>query len=135
MVGDMSWNAVTNHAQGFHKFARYPSYPGFHSLPMVDVSMTKAIWDKLPEDLKTILTVSVDKLAYDLVFNLKKLDLKAIQDAKKDASIELVNMAPEERAKFRQIAQQEWKVWAAKNEMTQKVYDAAVKFLTERNLM
>jgi TRAP-type C4-dicarboxylate transport system substrate-binding protein len=97
--------------------------------------MNKAIWDKLPEDLKTILKVSVDKLAYDLVFNLKKLDLEAIQAAKKDASIELVNMAPEERAKFRQIAQQEWKVWAAKNEMTQKVYDAAVKFLTERNLM
>ncbi len=126
---------ATNHAQGFHKFARYPSYPGFHSLPMVDVSINKAIWDKLPEDLKTILKVSVDKLAYDLVFNLKKLDLEAIQAAKKDASIELINMAPEERAKFRQIAQQEWKVWAAKNEMTKKVYDAAVKFLTERNLM
>jgi TRAP-type C4-dicarboxylate transport system substrate-binding protein len=126
---------ATNQAQGLHQFARYPNYPGFHSLPMVAVSMNKQIWDGLSPELKTILKVATDKLAFDLVFNLKKLDLVAVQEAKKDPNIEIINMAPTERAKFRQIAQQEWKEWAKRNEMTQKVYDAAVKFLTERNLM
>lgn len=126
---------ATNQAQGLHQFATYPSYPGFHSLPMVAVDINKDIWDGLPQDLKEILEVSVDKLAYDLIFNLKKLDLAAVQEARQDPNIEIVNMPPEERAKFRQIAQEEWKKWAERNEMTQKVYDAAVQFLKERNLM
>ncbi len=126
---------ATNQAQGLHQFARYPNYPGFHSLPMVAVSINKQVWDGLPQELKTILEVATDKLAFDLVFNLKKLDIVAVQEAKKAPNIEIINMALEERAKFRQIAQQEWKEWASRNDMTQKVYDAAVKFLKERNLM
>lgn len=126
---------ATNHAQGLHKFATYPSYPGFHSLPMVDVSLNKKIWDGLPDDLKSILMTATDKLAFDLVFRLKALDLKVVQEARTDPNIEIVDMAPEERKKFRQIAQQEWANWAKRNKLTQKIYDSVVAFLQQRNLM
>ncbi|KJS37070.1 MAG: C4-dicarboxylate ABC transporter substrate-binding protein [Rhodospirillaceae bacterium BRH_c57] len=125
----------TNHAQGLHQFARYPSYPGFHSLPMVAVSINKGIWDGLPANLKQILETSTDALAYDLVFKLKARDLEAVKEARADANIEIIDMAPEERKKFRNIAKQEWETWAQKNELTQKVYDSVVQFLTTRNLM
>ncbi len=126
---------ATNQAQGLHGFARYPSYPGFHSLPMVAISMNKAIWDGLPDDLKTILTVSADAMAYNMVFELKKNDIAALIEARKDPNIEIIDMPAEERKKFRNIAKEEWKNWATKNEMTQKVYDSVTTFLTERNLM
>lgn len=126
---------ATNHAQDLHSFAKYPSYPGFHSLPMVAVSMNKQIWDGLPDDIKTMLKISCDAMAYDLVFTLKGLDLKAVQDARNNPDIEIIDLPPEERKKFRQIAQQEWANWAKKNELTQKTYDSVVKFLEERNLM
>lgn len=126
---------ATNQAQGLHKFARYPSYPGFHSLPMVDVSLNKAIWDGLPDDLKAVLTTSVDALAYRMVFELKKNDLKAVQEARNDPNIEIIDLPAEERRKFRNIAKEEWKNWAKKNDMTQKVYDSVTAFLTERNMM
>ncbi|SNY89964.1 TRAP-type mannitol/chloroaromatic compound transport system, substrate-binding protein [Cohaesibacter sp. ES.047] len=125
----------TNHAQGLHQFATYPSYPGFHSLPMVAVSINKDIWDGLPTDIKTTLEVATDALAYDLVFQLKGRDLVAVAEARKDPNIEIIDMAPEERKKFRNIAKQEWANWAKKNELTQKVYDSVVTFLTARNLM
>jgi TRAP-type C4-dicarboxylate transport system substrate-binding protein len=125
----------TNHQQGLHEFAPYPNYPGFHSLPMVAVSLNKEIWDSLPADLKRILEVSVDDMAYDMVAQLKALDLKAVRDARQDPDITVIDLPAEERAKFRRIAQQEWKVWAEKNEMTQKVYDSVVKFLESRGLM
>src|SRR5690606_28295155 len=35
----------TNQAQGLHDVAKNPVYPGFHSLPLVEVSMNKAKWD------------------------------------------------------------------------------------------
>ena len=126
---------ATNQAQGLHSFARYPSYPGFHSLPMVAVSLNKQIWDGLPVDVKTMLKISCDAMAYDLVFTLKGLDLKAVAEARKDPNIEIIDLPPEERKKFRAIAEQEWAVWAKKNELTQKTYDSVVKFLKERNLM
>ena len=125
----------TNQAQGLHQFARYPNYPGFHSLPMVAVSMNKEIWDGLPEDIKTAMEVATDDLAYDLVFKLKARDLDAVEEARTDPNIEIIDMAPEERKKFRNIAKEEWANWAKKNELTQKVYDSVVAFLTKRNLM
>ncbi len=126
---------ATNHAQDLHSFARYPNYPGFHSLPMVAVSVNKAVWDGLPVDVKTILEISCDAMAYDLVFTLKGLDLKAVAEARKDPNIEIIDLPPEERKKFRNIAKQEWATWAKKNALTQKTYDSVVKFLEERNLM
>lgn len=126
---------ATNQAQGLHKFARYPAYPGFHSLPMVDVSLNKAIWDGLPDDLKAVLTTSVDALAYRMVFELKKNDLTAVQEARNDPNIEIIDLPADERRKFRNIAKEEWKNWAKKNDMTQKIYDSVTAFLTERNLM
>ncbi|MCW5698622.1 MAG: TRAP transporter substrate-binding protein [Rhodospirillales bacterium] len=126
---------ATNHAQGLHSFAGFPSYPGFHSLPMVAVSVNKQIWDGLQDDVKTILKVSCDDMAFDLVFTLKGLDLKAVQEARKDPKIEIIDMPAEERKKFRNIAKEEWANWAKKNALTQKVYDSVVKFLEERNLM
>jgi TRAP-type mannitol/chloroaromatic compound transport system substrate-binding protein len=125
----------TNHSQGLHSFAQYPSYPGFHSLPMVAVSMNKEIWDGLPDDLKAILSTATDALAYDLVFKLKALDLVAVQEARADPEIEIVDLPAEERKKFRAIAQQEWANWAKRNELTQKVYDSVVDFLKTRNLL
>lgn len=125
----------TNHAQGLHQFATYPSYPGFHSLPMVAVSINKGIWDGLPADLKQVLETATDALAYDLVFKLKARDLEAVKEARADPNITVIDMPAEERKKFRNIAKQEWQNWAQKNELTQKVYDSVVKFLSERNLM
>jgi fatty-acid desaturase len=125
----------TNQDQGLHSFARYPNYPGFHSLPMVAVSLNKEIWDGLPEDLQTILEVSVDSMAYEMVALLKARDLVAVNAARLDENIEIIDMAPEERAKFRNIAKSEWVVWADKSEMNQKIYDSVVEYLIDRNLM
>ena len=37
----------TNQAQGLHDIAKHPVYPGFHSMPLVEVSMNKAKWESL----------------------------------------------------------------------------------------
>ncbi|MTI18209.1 TRAP transporter substrate-binding protein [Rhodobacteraceae bacterium RKSG542] len=126
---------ATNHDMGLHKFAKYPAYPGFHSLPMLDFSINKEIWDNLPADLKVILETSVDLLAYDMALTLKQRDIKAAEQIRQDPSVEMIDMAPEERAKFRNIAKEEWKVWAEKSDLCGKVYNSATEFLTARGLM
>ena len=126
---------ATNQAQGLHEFAPYPLYPGFHSLPMVVVSLNKDVWDSLPDDLKTILETSVDALAYEMVAELKTRDLEAVREARQNPDIEIIDLPAEERVAFRNIAKQEWENWAEKNEITQEFYESVVAYLENHNLL
>ncbi|MBW8637357.1 TRAP transporter substrate-binding protein [Hoeflea sp. WL0058] len=124
---------ATNQSQGMNDIAHYPLYPGFHSLPLIDISMTKSVWDELPDDLKAILNASVDQFIFQHVYSVRKLDAEAVAEAKENPDIEIINWSGDERAKFRRIAQQEWENWAGKTEMTQRYYDAVVAYLQGRN--
>ena len=126
---------ATNHSLGLHEFAAYPNYPGFHSLPMVAVSINMDVWNELPADLQGILEMSVDQLAIDTVMRLRVLDQEAVADARANPDIEIIDLPAEERRAFRAIAQQEWAEWAQRNEMTQRIYDSVTAFLQSRNLL
>ncbi|MBB3232815.1 TRAP-type C4-dicarboxylate transport system substrate-binding protein [Halomonas stenophila] len=126
---------ATNQSQGLHEFAPYPLYPGFHSLPMVSVSLNKEIWDGLPADLKAILETSVDDLAYEMVAELKTRDLEAVREARQDPDIEIIDLPAEERTRFRNIAKEEWATWAEKNEITGEFYESVVAYLENHNLL
>ncbi len=125
----------TNHAQGMHKVAPYPVYPGFHSMPLVEISMNKAKWDALPEDLKAVLEESVADFATAQVAALAERDLKAVEEAKAGGEITVTDWSAEERAKFRTIATGEWAKVAARSDNAQKVYEVLTGYLKENGLM
>lgn len=124
-----------NDAQGIHEFAPYPLYPGFHSMPMIAVSLNKEVWNGLPKSLQTTLETAFDAMAYDLIAQLKEQDLETLQKLQKDPDVHPVDLSSEERKQFRQAAEKEWKEWASKNEMTQQYYDSVTQFLKTRGLL
>lgn len=136
-VVDAADNTVfaTNQALGMNDIAPYPLYPGFHSLPLIDISMNKEIWDGLPEDLQAILTASVRQFSFNHIYSVRQLDAAAVTEAKANPEIEIINWSGDERAKFRRIAQEEWKNWASRSDMTQRYYDTVTAYLTGRNLL
>ncbi len=125
----------TNHAQGMHKFAKYPVYPGFHSMPIIEVSMNKEIWDGLPDDLKQLLEESVKEFAVDMVSQLEAENETAVAEAKADPSITVIDWSDEERAKFRKIAQSQWQKYADRSEMASKVYEQVSAYLEKEGLL
>ena len=125
----------TNHAQGMHEFANYPIYPGFHSMPVVDVSMNKGIYDSLPADLKEILAVSVRDFAQDMVARLDMANAVAVAEAMADPEVTVINWPDEERAKFRGIAQTQWAQWADRSEMAGKAYESVSAYLISAGLL
>ena len=125
----------TNHGLGMHKFAKFPIYPGFHSMPVMEVSMNKKIWDGMGDDLKMIMEVSVRDFAFDITSRLEAADRKAAVEARKDPSITIVDWSAEERKKFRNIARNEWSKWATRSPMAKKVYEAVTTYLTDWGLM
>ncbi len=125
----------TNHQQGLHKVGNNPVYPGFHSMPLVEVSMNLDKWNSLPADLQAIMTVSVRDLAQDMVAVLSMNDMAAYAEAKADPNITVHNWPAEERAKFRTIAMDQWAKVAERSENAQKVYDTLTTYLDEQGLL
>lgn len=125
----------TNQAQGLHDVAPHPVYPGFHSMPLVEISLNKAKWDALPDDLKTALEESVAEFALSQVAALAASDLKAVEEAKASGKITVTDWPAEERAKFRTIATGEWAKVAERSENARKVYDTLTGYLKEKGLM
>ncbi len=125
----------TNHAQGMHDVAQHPIYPGFHSMPLVEVSINKATWDSMPEDLQAILEVSVRDFARDMTSQLAMRDLQAVAQANSDPNITVHNWSAAERARFRTIATGEWESVAARSEEAQRVYDVLTGYLREQGMI
>lgn len=125
----------TNHQQGMHKIAKHPVYPGFHSLPVIDISMNKKKWDSMPADLQSILKVSVIYFSRQITSQLRLKDQAAVAEAKAGGEITIHDWSAEERNKFREIARGQWKVFSEKSPNAKKVYEALNKYLSENGML
>lgn len=125
----------TNHKNGLNDVAPHPVQPGFHSLPLIDVSISQRKWDALPKDLQDALRQSVKDFAINITTTLKEADNKAVEEAKANPNITIHNWSEEERKKFRAIAQGQWKVMSEQSPNAKKVYESLTHYLTEKNLL
>ena len=125
----------TNHAQGLNKIAPHPIYPGFHSMPLVEISMNKDKWDALPDDIKAAFEETVTEFAQHQVSVLAERDLAAVEEAKAGGEITIHNWSDDERAKFRTIATGEWEKVAAKSDNARKVYETLTAYLKQNGLI
>ncbi|MGD8478154.1 MAG: TRAP transporter substrate-binding protein [Burkholderiales bacterium] len=135
VVDASDWGTLSmNQDLGFHKLAPYPSYPGFHSMPMADFAVNMDAWNALPEDLKALVEEEVGKFATEMVDRNRAADEQVLAHAAEDG-FEPIDLPTAERRKFREIARGVWKVYAARSPMAQRVYDSQVAFLKQLNLL
>lgn len=125
----------TNQAQGLNDIAPHPIYPGFHSMPLVEVSMNKAKWDALPDDIKKAFEDTVKEFSRSQVAALAAKDKEAVAKAKAGGKITVHDWSADERAKFRAIATGEWEKVASRSPNAKKVYDILTKYLKEAGLV
>lgn len=125
----------TNQSAGMNDVATHPIQPGFHSLPALDFSMSQKKWDILPADIQDLMSRSVRELARTMTTELKKADIKAIEEAQKNPNITIHDWSSGERKKFRAVAQDQWKVVSEKSPNAKLVFESITKFLKENNLL
>jgi TRAP-type mannitol/chloroaromatic compound transport system substrate-binding protein len=125
----------TNQKAGMNDIAVHPVQPGFHSLPLIDISISQKKWDKMPADLQQVLETSVRDFSYDITTQLKIADQAAVKEASANPKITIHNWSDEERKKFREIARSQWKVFAERSPNAQKVYDSVTQFLENNDLL
>ncbi len=125
----------TNEQQGMHRIAKHPVYPGFHAMPVLDVSINAKTWNKMGADLQQILTMSVRDFARQMTSKLKMADLAAVAMVKARGDVTIHDWSAEERNKFRAIAMTEWKKFSEKSPNAKKVYDVLTKFMADNGML
>lgn len=124
-----------NQQQGMNAVAPHPVYPGFHSLPLVEVSMNQAKWDALPDDIKTMLEETVKEFQQTQLAGNRAADEAAVAEAEADPNITVHNWSEEERAKFRALGVAEWEKAASQSPASQKVFDTLTAYLKDKGLL
>jgi TRAP-type mannitol/chloroaromatic compound transport system substrate-binding protein len=135
VVDASDWGTLSmNEDLGYHKLAKFPSYPGFHSMPMGEISVNKAKWDGLPADLKAILEGATRDFALEMIQQNYLADVKVAVEAAQ-RGFEPVDLPAAERQRFREVARGVWKEYAARSPLAQKVYDSQIAFLKRLGLL
>lgn len=126
-----------NDSVGFHKVAKYPIYPGIHSMPVIQFTVNKAAWDALSPSLQTILDVWYRAMIDDLRMRNEVTDRKLVaRDTADSASgVEIIDWPQAERDKLRAIAEGAWADYAQGDPNAEKAYQAQVKFMKEIGLL
>ena len=124
-----------NQEQGLHDVAPNPVYPGFHSMPLVEISMNLDVWNGLSEEHKDAIREAAAEFQQQQVATLKERDQQAVEEARAGGEVTVTDWPAEERARFRSIAQEQWQSVAQESENAQKVYDTLTAYLSEAGLL
>jgi TRAP-type mannitol/chloroaromatic compound transport system substrate-binding protein len=135
VVDAADWGTLSmNEDLGYHRLAPYPTYPGFHSMPMADIVVNMRIWRALPDDLKAIVESAVRDFAIAMVQRNELADLRVARKASQ-LGFEPVDFSEEDRRKFREISRQVWQQYAGRSPMAQRIYDSQVRFMRDIGLL
>ena len=129
---------TNNHSLGFNKIAKYPLYPGIHSMAVIQFIVNKSVWDSLGPNGQAALDVWYYAAWADLMrsTDIEDRNLVAIDKAGKGTpGIEIVDWSQEERDKFRQLAQGAWEDISKQSDLAKEAYDAHVTFMKKLGLL
>ncbi|MDX1541442.1 MAG: TRAP transporter substrate-binding protein, partial [Geminicoccaceae bacterium] len=129
---------VNNTQTGMHEIAKYPLYPGIHSMAVLQFTINQDTWDGLTDAQRAILDVWYDAAYNDL---RRYADMKDQETVQKDKAgegtkdIEVIDWPQEERDKFRQIAIGAWQDFAQQSELAREAYEAHVGYMMQIGLL
>ena len=126
---------VNNDKNGFNQIAKYPLYPGIHSMAVHQFTVNKRKWDKLSDKAKQGLTDWFYMAYADLMKALDEEDKKLVERDNADPNIEVIDWPQEERDKFRAIAVKSWEDTAAKSPEARKALDAHLAYMKKIGLL
>ncbi|PLW78580.1 TRAP transporter substrate-binding protein DctP [Cohaesibacter celericrescens] len=126
---------VNNDQNGFHQIAKFPLYPGIHSMAVHQFTINKQLWDGMSTKTQQGLTDWFYSAYADLMNALDAKDKKLVERDQADPNIEVINWAQEDRDAFRTIAVKSWEETAAKSPKAQKALDVHFAFMKAEGLL
>jgi TRAP-type C4-dicarboxylate transport system substrate-binding protein len=126
---------VNNEAHGLHKIAKFPIYPGIHSMAVLQFIMNKDVWNSLSPSEQTILEVWYVSAYTTMRRQADLQDRELVAGYKQSGEVEIVDWTFEERKKFREIAVEAWEEAAAKSDLAQEALNTHLAFMRKIGLL
>ena len=126
---------INNHASGFHKIAKYPLYPGIHSMANLQTIINKKVFNKLSKQNQTALTVWT---YWTWTAKLRDAGLEGRAQVAKDKAagdLTIIDWPVSERAKFRKIAVDAWNSAASKSPLAKEALDSNLAYMKKIGLL
>ncbi|WP_135079418.1 TRAP transporter substrate-binding protein [Terasakiella sp. SH-1] len=127
-------NLAVNKSLGLYDVVKHATYPGFHSMPSDHLAINKDVYDALPNDLKSILNVAMQKLAFQHAMGTQ-VAVSETASTIGSEGVTLHNWSAEDRATFRAAAQKKWQEWGDKSPEARELVDSHVAFMKRIGLI
>ena len=126
---------LANSDAGFHDIAKYPIYPGIHSMAVLQLVVNKSMYDKMSEQDRIALDVWYKAMITSMA---RASDLEDKKQVIKDISagkVTIVDWPQAERDKLRELAVGAWEDTAAKSELAQEALAAHKAFMKANGML
>lgn len=126
---------ANNDANGMHKIAKFPLYPGIHSMPILQFTVSDEVWNDLSEKDQAAFEDWYQQAYQGLIKATRAEDERLVERDKKAGELTIIDWPQEERDKLRVIAQEAWKAFAAGSELAKETFETHVKFMKKKGLL
>ncbi len=126
---------ANNDANGMHKIARYPIFPGIHSTPILQFTLSEIVWEELTEAEQVALETWYLAAYNGLRQYFDRLDRQLVARDKAAGELEVIDWPQNERDALRVIAQEAWADFAAQSDLAQEVFDTHIAFMKQAGLL
>ena len=129
---------TNNTALGFNKIAKYPIYPGIHSMAVLQFVINQAVWDKIGPNGQAALETWYYAAWTDMTRATDIQDRKLVAADRAGTGtpgITIIDWSQEERDKLRTIAQGAWADIGKQGKLAQEAVDAHIKFMKMMGLL
>lgn len=132
-------SSYTNNASlGFHKIAKFPIFPGIHSMAVLNFTINKDVWEKIgPQGqaaFETWYLAAWTDMSRASDIEDRKL-AAADRSGKGVPGIEVIDWSQEERNKLRAVAEKVWADYSKGSDLAQEAYNAHLSFMRTLGLL
>lgn len=132
-------SSYTNNASlGFNKIAKYPIYPGIHSMAVIQFIINQDVWEKIGPSGQAALETWYYAAWTDVTRATDLMDRELVAKDMSESSktgIEVINWSQAERDKLRKVAQGAWEDIGKQSPLAQEAYDKYIEFMKKMGLL
>lgn len=129
---------TNNTALGFNKIAKFPVYPGIHSMAVLQFVINQSVWEKIGPNGQAALETWYYAAWTDMTraTDLQDRKLVALDMAGKGTpGVTIINWDQVERDKLRTIAQGAWEDISKQSPLAKQAFDAHISFMKTMGLL
>lgn len=131
-------NYGVNKDNGFHEVAKYPLFPGIHSMPGSYFTVNRDVYDSLSEGSRVALDVWFQAMSLDLMMWVDQRDRRLVAEDKANAAetgLTIIDWSVADRDALREIAKGAWEDAAKESDLAQEAYDLNINFMRSMGML